>query len=281
VQQQSADQYAPQRARGAGRLVTKVFGGRTRLAEFYQEGCAKIRLPETFSPEMEAILINTSGGLTGGDVIEWSVAAADCTRLSITTQANEKIYKAAADTASVSTHITVGKDASVHWLPQETILFDRASLTRRLDVDLSETSEFLAVEAVLLGRKAMGEAVARGFFRDRWRVRRSGRLVHAEELRFDGEIERMTQSAGVLSGQVAFATLFYTGPLAEVLFPKLRACLDDTTGDANLWTGGASHWNGKLIARLVAPTGFALRKILTPAISVLRNGAPVPKVWNI
>jgi urease accessory protein len=281
VQQQPADRYAPQRARGAGRLVTKAFGGWTRLAEFYQEGCAKIRLPETFSPEMEAILINTSGGLTGGDVIEWSVAAAASTRLSVTTQANEKIYKASSGTASVSTHVTVGEDASVHWLPQETILFDQSSLTRRLDVDLSERSEFLAVEAVLLGRKAMGEAVANGFFRDRWRVRRGGQLIHAEEMKFEGEIEQLSQAAAVLSGQVAFATLFYTGPLAEVLFPKLRQCLDGTPGGASLWTGGASHWNGKLIARLVAPTGFDLRKILTPAISVLRNGAPVPKVWNI
>jgi urease accessory protein len=272
--QQRADEYAPQRARGAGRLVTKAFGGRTRLAELFQDGCSKIRLPETFSPEMEAILINTSGGLTGGDVIEWSVAASDSTHLSVTTQANEKIYKAAAGTASVSTHITVGRDASVHWLPQETILFDQSSLTRRLDVDLRENSEFLAVEAVLLGRKAMGEAVANGTFRDRWRVRRAGRLVHAEEMKFEGEIERLSQAAAVLSGQVAFATIFYTGPLAEMLFPKLRQCLDGTAG-------GGSFWNDKIIARLVAPTGFELRKILTPAISVLRNGAPVPKVWNI
>jgi urease accessory protein len=274
VHQQQVDQYAPQRARGAGRLITKAFGGRTRLAEFYQEGCAKIRLPETFSPEMEAILINTSGGLTGGDVIEWSVAAADSTSLSVTTQANEKIYKAAAGTASLSTRITVGESASIHWLPQETILFDQASLTRRLDVDLSENSEFLAVEAVILGRKAMGEAVAKGFFRDRWRIRRAGRLIHAEEMKFDGEIAQLSQAAAVLSGQVAFATLFYTGPRAEALFPKLRQCIEGTSG-------GASHWNGKLVARLTAPTGFDLRKILVPAISVLRNGAPVPKVWNI
>lgn len=219
-------------------------------------------------------MINTSGGLTGGDVIEWSVAAADSTRLSVTTQANEKIYKAAADTASVSTQIRVGENASVHWLPQETILFDNASLTRRLDVDLFDTSEFLAVEAVLLGRKAMGEAVRHGLFRDRWRIRRGGTLLHAEDMRFDGEIEALAQSAAVLSGQVAFATLFYTGPLAEALFPKLRDCLEGTSG-------GASFWNGKLIARLVAPDGFALRKILVPALSVLRNGAPVPKVWHI
>ena len=230
---------------------------------------------------MEAILINTSGGLTGGDVIEWSVAAADSTRLTVTTQANEKIYKAASDTASVSTDITVGDNASVHWLPQETIVFDQASLTRRLDVDLAESAEFLAVEAVLLGRKAMGEAVERGFFRDRWRVRRNGRLIHAEEMRFAGEIERMAEAAAVLSGQVAFATLFYTGPLGETLLPRLRDCLAGTPGGASSWTGGASHWNGKLIARIAAPTGFDLRKVLTPAISVLRNGSPVPKVWNI
>lgn len=230
---------------------------------------------------MEAILINTSGGLTGGDVIEWSVAAADSTRLTVTTQANEKIYKAASDTASVSTDITVGDNASVHWLPQETIVFDQASLTRRLDVDLAESAEFLAVEAVLLGRKAMGEAVERGFFRDRWRVRRNGRLIHAEEMRFAGEIERMAEAAAVLSGQVAFATLFYTGPLGETLLPRLRDCLAGTAGNSSSWTGGASHWNGKLIARIAAPTGFELRKVLTPAISVLRNGSPVPKVWNI
>lgn len=223
---------------------------------------------------MEAILINTSGGLTGGDVIEWSVAAAASTSLCVTTQANEKIYKASADTASVSTAIRVGEGASLHWLPQETILFDQSSLTRRLDVDLAADAEFLAVEAVLLGRKAMGEAVLGGFFRDRWRVRRSGRLIHAEEMRLDGEIARLSEAAAVLSGQVAFATLFYSGPLAEALLPHLRECLESSFG-------GVSAWNGKLVARLVAPTGYELRKILVPAISVLRKGAPVPKVWNI
>jgi urease accessory protein len=274
VQQQPADRYAPQRARGAGRLVTKAFGDRTRLAELYQEGCAKIRLPETFLPQMEAVLINTSGGLTGGDVIEWSVAAAASTSLSITTQANEKIYKASAGTASMTTRISVGENASLHWLPQETILFNRASLTRRLEIDLHETSECLAVEAVIFGRQAMGEAVEQGFFHDRWRIRRSGKLLHAEDMRFEGRLEQLARQAAVLSGQVACATLFYTGPQAETLFPRLRGCLDGSAG-------GASHWSDKIVARLVAPSGFDLRKRLVSAIAVLRNGAAVPKVWNI
>ena len=272
--QQPAEYHAPQRARGKGRLVTKAFAGRTRLAEFFQEGCAKIRLPETFSPDMEAILINTSGGLTGGDVIEWSVAAANSTRLTVTTQANEKVYKASADMACVTTRISVGKDAAVHWLPQETILFDRSALNRTLEIDLQATSEFLAVEAVLVGRQAMGERPSSGVFRDRWRIRREGRLLHAENLRLDGEIDRLLSLDATLGGQSAFATLIYVGPLAEGMLSKVRAALGSSMG-------GASHWQGKLLVRLVAQSGFELRKVLVPVITVLRNGAPVPKVWNI
>ncbi len=223
---------------------------------------------------MEAILINTSGGLTGGDVIEWSVAASASTRLTVTTQANEKVYKAAADTASVTTRISVGEQASVCWLPQETILFDRSALSRRLEVELQETSEFMAVEAVLMGRQAMGETLNRGRFQDRWRVRRAGCLIHAEEMRLDGEIDQLSVLPATFGSQSAFATILYVGPLAEALLPRVRNCLGDAPG-------GASHWQGKLVVRLIAANGYELRKLLVPVITVLRNGAPVPKVWNI
>ncbi|CAN7388947.1 urease accessory protein UreD [Pararhizobium sp. LjRoot238] len=269
---------APQRAWGKGRLVAKPFAGRTRLAEFYQEGCAKIRLPDTFDATMEAVLINSSGGLTGGDRMEWEFSAGEGTHLTLTTQACEKIYKASAGTAAVTATIAVGAGATVHWLPQETILFDRASLSRRLDVDIAEGGEFLAVEAILLGRKAMGEVMRTGLFQDCWRIRKGGVLLHAENLRLNGDVAALTQEAATLGGQVAFATLFYSGMDCEQQVEKLRALI----GGAN---GGISHYQvagqDKLIARLVAADGFALRKILIPVISHLRKGASVPKVWNL
>ncbi len=269
---------APQRAWGKGRLTAKPFAGRTRLAEFYQEGCAKIRLPDTFDATMEAVLINSSGGLTGGDHMEWEFSAGEATQLTLTTQACEKIYKASAGTAAVRAKISVGAGATVHWLPQETILFDRASLSRRLDVEIAEGGEFLAVEAILLGRKAMGEAMRTGLFQDCWRVRKGGILLHAENLRLSHDIAALTQETATLGGQVAFATLFYSGRDCERQLEKLRALI----GGAN---GGVSHYHvagqDKLIARLVAADGFALRKILIPVISHLRKGASVPKVWNL
>ncbi|MBP1861288.1 urease accessory protein UreD [Rhizobium herbae] len=269
---------APQRAWGKGRLVAKPFAGRTRLAEFYQEGCAKIRLPDTFDATMEAVLINSSGGLTGGDHMEWSFSAGEGTHLTLTTQACEKIYKASAGTAAVAAQISVAAGATVHWLPQETILFDRASLSRRLDVDIAEGAEFLAVEAVLLGRKAMGEAMREGLFQDCWRIRKNGALLHAENLRLSGDIAELTHETAVLGGQVAFATLFYTGADCEQQVDKLRGLIGGTDGGASYHQVAGED---KLIARLVAPDGFALRKILIPIISHLRKGASVPKVWNL
>lgn len=265
----------PQRARGAGRLAAKRQGGRTRLDVFYQDGCAKIRLPETFDGTMEAVLINTAGGLTGGDMLDWRFDAGEGTALTLTTQACEKIYKANGETtAMVETRITVGRGSRLDWLPQETILFDNASLTRRLEVELAPDAEFLAVEAVLMGRKAMGERMRTGLFRDRWRIRRAGKLIHAEETRLSGDIPDLAAREAVLAGNRAFATLVYCGPRAEALIEPLRAILGGASA-------GASHWQDKLIARIVAPDGFALRKILIPVISHLRHGASLPKVWTL
>lgn len=263
-----------QRAKGAGRLVAKPLDGRTRLAEFYQEGSAKIRLPDTFTPHMEAVLINTSGGLTGGDRITWDIDAGESTNLTVTTQACEKVYKSSGGVAEVQTRLIAGKNARLHWLPQETILFDNAWISRRLDVDLDEGAEFLGLEAVLLGRRAMGEAVQTGLFQDRWRVRRQGKLIHAEEARLGSDIEALGRQASVLDGAVAFATLLYCGAQIDAVLPKIRAVLDNKTA-------GASHWKDKLIVRLVAPDGLALRKMLIPVISLLRNGESMPKVWSL
>jgi urease accessory protein len=174
----------------------------------------------------------------------------------------------------MSASLQVAEGASLHWLPQETILFNQGALARTLEADLAYCAELIALEAILLGRKAMGEEVGYGSLRDRWRIRRNGRLVHAEDLNLSGEVSSIAARRSTLSGNLAFATLLYVGDRAEAIMPRLRALLQDSLA-------GASHWNGKLVVRLVAEDGFALRKILVPAISLLRNGKPPPKVWNI
>lgn len=264
----------PQRTKGVARLATKSVAGRTRLDIFYQESAAKIRMPESYDGRMEAVLINTSGGLTGGDRMSWQVDAGAGTNITVTTQACERIYKSAGGHAEVNTRLSVGTNAILHWLPQETILFNEGALKRSLDVDLHDTAEFIGLEAVLLGRKAMGEIVRSGLFRDRWRIRCNGALIHAEDICLSGDIEALTAKSPVLAGNQAFATILYCGTHAEALLPRIRALLGDAMA-------GASHFNGRLIIRLVASEGYELRKILIPVISLLRNGNSAPKVWNL
>ncbi|MDX0422735.1 urease accessory protein UreD [Sinorhizobium medicae] len=276
---EAAAAIAPQRAWGRGRLVAKTGGGRTRIAGLYQEGCAKIRLPRTFDASMEAVLINSSGGVTGGDRLAWEFEAGEGTNLTLTTQACEKVYKASVDTAVVATRISVAARGHVDWLPQESILFDRSALSRSLEVDLAPDASFLALEAVLIGRKAMGETVRSGLFRDHWRIRSGGALVHAENLALAGDIAALGSRRAVLDGAVAFATLVYVAPDCEALLPRLRTTLAEHA------LSGVSHFavNGrdKIVARVVAADGFALRKILIPLISHLRKGASVPRVWTL
>jgi urease accessory protein len=264
----------PQRAKGTAHLATKLSAGKTRLDTFYQEGCAKFRMPESFDGSMEAVMINTSGGLTGGDRLNWQINAAAGTSLTVTTQACERIYRSSGDVAGVANRLTVGKGARLHWLPQETILFDQSALDRSLEIDLADGAELVALEAVLLGRKAMGESFREGTFRDRWRVRQSGKLFHAENLVFEGPVGEIAATSASLASSSAFATLLYIGPLAESLIDPLRALIGERLA-------GASQWDGKLVVRMVATDGFELRKLLIPVISLLRNGLAPPKVWSL
>jgi urease accessory protein len=264
----------PQRTKGTARLVTKSIAQKTGLDILFQESAAKIRIPQSHDGRMEAVLINTSGGLTGGDRIAWQIEAGAGTHVTVTTQACERVYKSSGGHAEVATTLKADAHATLHWLPQETILFDRGALRRTLAVELDDTAEFIGLEAVLIGRKAMGEIVGTGLFRDRWRIRRGGRLLHAEDVCLSGNLGTLVAGSPVLGGNLAFATLLYVGRRAEQLLPGLRDLIGGTPA-------GVSLWNGKLMVRLVAPEGYDLRKTLIPAISLLRNGQPAPKVWNL
>lgn len=252
-----------QRAEGSVLLRTGLHG----LVRMREAGSAKVRFP--FGGN-EAILINTSGGLAGGDRLSLDIGVERAARLSVTTQAAERVYRTLGPAAEVDVSLTAATGAILHWLPQEMILFDGAALTRRIDVDLSAGARFLAAESVVLGRLAMGETVTHACLRDRWRIRRDDQVIFADDLAFDGT-PPATRAA--LGDALAFATILLVDDVAETRLDAVRHAIGAS--------GGASAWNGKLVARLAARDGFELRKALIPALSVLAQGVPLPKVWSL
>ncbi len=263
-----------QRTRGEAVVGFRSDLGRTVLDRLRQDGAAKLRLPRLSPGEpAQAVLINTAGGLTGGDRFRIRIDLGQGARALVTTQACEKIYRSRGDTAEISTRISIGRDARLDWLPQETILFDHARLARSLDVDLAEGASLLALEAVIFGRTAMAETVSAGSFHDRWRVRREGKLVFADDLRLGGDLGRLLARPAVLGGCRATATLLYVAADAEALLDRARAAISEA--------GGVSAWSGKLVARLAASDGFALRRTITALAAILLGGAELPKVWHL
>jgi urease accessory protein len=268
----SVDPPRLQRARGEGRIVALRRGERTEIASLYQDGCAKIRLPRTHNDTLQAVLMNTAGGLTDGDHIRWSARAGEGARLTLTTPTCERIYRSLGEAARTETTLTAEAGAHIDWLPQETILFEAGHLDRRLDIDLAASATLTAVEAVLIGRQAMGEAAPTARLRDNWRIRRDGKLIHAEATTLSADPRERT-SLSLLAGALAFATVLHISPSAERLLVGVRALLPET--------GGASVIEDRLTVRLLAPTGLALRRALAPIIGLLSPAGSVPRLWSL
>ena len=185
---QSAAIFAANRARGAVRFDVSGIDGVTRRRELHEAGSLRVRFPSPEDAGLSAVLVNTAGGIAGGDRFDIDIAATCDARLTVTTAAAEKIYRA--DGAPAELNVTLKAEGRSHlsWLPQETILFDRTRIHRRFEIDLAETASLLLCEIVVFGRLAMGERILTGEFVDRWRLRRGGRLVFAENIRLDGDI---------------------------------------------------------------------------------------------
>ncbi|MBX3567950.1 MAG: urease accessory protein UreD [Rhizobiaceae bacterium] len=277
IHAQTVEKLASQRVHADADLVVGVVAGRTRLRRLHQRGAAKIRLPRLGCDPLEAVLINTAGGLTGGDRIGWRVAVGDGAAAVVTTQASEKVYRAAVGRAEVEVRLDVASGARLAWLPQETIVFDRASFRRHLDVELAADARLLLAETTVFGRTAMGERVRQGLFRDRWRVRVGGGLVHAEDFAIGPDVETQLGWTATLGGAAAMATVLLISSGVEALVDPARAIIGDE-GGVSAWTVAGS---GKLLARLYAVDSYLLRKRLMPLLALLNEGAALPKAWSL
>ncbi|MFA5120342.1 urease accessory protein UreD [Zavarzinia sp.] len=266
-------------ARAEGRLALSFRrrGEITALGDLYQQGCAKARFPKVEAGAMTcAVTLNTAGGLTGGDRIDTAVTWEDGAAATIASQAAERAYRAIGPLpARLTTRLDIRAGANAEWLPQETILFDDCAIARDLRIELAPDASFTGIEQVVFGRTARGETVRRGSFRDAWRLSRGGRLVHADVLSLEGDMQARLDRAAVGQGARAIAALVHAAPERGDKLAELRNAL----GPFPLW--GASEFDGIIVARLLAPTGADLRPMVIAALAVLRDHRPLPRVWQI
>jgi urease accessory protein len=238
----------------------------------HEAGSLRVRCPGAPAQELEAVIINTAGGIAGGDRFDLEIAAGQDTRLVVTTAAAEKVYRTLGPYALIDVKLDVAQGAALAWLPQETILFDRARLSRSIEVDLAPDAQLFLAEAIVFGRTGMGEMVEQGALFDRWRVRQGGKLIYAEGVRLDGAIaQRLAEAAGAKSG-IAIGTVLIV-PGNDDTVQAVRALQDHFVGEV-----GTSAWNGIAAVRLCAADGAALRHDLVHVMTAVRGS--LPRIWT-
>lgn len=263
---------ALQRSHGDAVVRLALVDGRTRLRTLRQAGSAKAILPQVAGEAPEVMFLNTSGGLTGGDRLNYSLTLGPGARAVGTTQTAERAYFAETGVARVEVAHAVGAGGWLDWLPQETILFQRASLDRRTVIDLAPGAGCLILEAVVLGRAAMGETVTEVAFRDTRLIRREGRPVLLEPLHLTDAA--LTAGPATLGSARAFASIALIAPQAADLLAATRATLTEPGVES-----AASAFDGKLTLRMLAADGWPLRRQIARTLAALRPG-PLPRVWQ-
>ncbi|MCK1325586.1 MULTISPECIES: urease accessory protein UreD [unclassified Bradyrhizobium] len=259
------------RARGAVRFDVHARDGVTRRGILHESGSLRVRFPSPEDEGLSGVFVNTAGGVAGGDRFDIEIAAADGSKLTLTTAAAEKVYRAPGQAAELNIALNVAAGAHLGWLPQETILFDRARVRRRFDIDLDATASLLLCEIVVFGRTAMGERMEQGEFVDRWRLRRGGKLVFAETVRLDGNIGAKLARSAVARGGAAIGTALIV-PGDEALIERIREASESFASEV-----GISAWNGFAMARFCAQDAARLRADMMTVLA--RTGAALPRLW--
>ncbi|MBO1903323.1 urease accessory protein UreD [Microvirga sp. 3-52] len=267
---------SPQRQRAVGRVAFSAarLSSRTRPMQIEESGSMRIRLPKGEGSGLDAVLVNTAGGIACGDRFSVGIEARSGAAVTVATPAAEKVYRSDGPVAELAVNLRLEAGTRLDWLPQETILFDRARLRRKLTAEMPDDASLTMFEAVVFGREARAEHIAKGLFEDCWRIRRGGRLVYADTLRLGGSIADLLQKPSVGKGARAFATLIHVAPDAEARLETVRESISSINGcDA-----AASAWNGLLAVRFCAMKVEALRAAAVPFLLAFRR-EPLPRVW--
>jgi urease accessory protein len=270
-----------QRASGAGRIVLRGSDRGTEVVNVYQKFPTRVMLPTIGDGSVkEVVAINASGGIAGGDRLELEVTALGNSLVAVTSQAAEKVYRALDQPAQVFTKLTVRDAAKLAWLPQETIIFNSARVHRQIEIDLCIGTELMALEWLVLGRTAHSEKVVQGDIRDRWLVKREGRLVWADSFLIAEETFPHLRRKALLSSYNAIGTFLYFGPHLDRRLEMLREVAQSFACKC-----AATMVSGLIVVRLAAEASSDLRIALICMLEQFgreANPGPfrVPKMWS-
>ena len=260
------------RAEGRVRARFSASQGITKISHLYESGGYRLKFPR--GTRCEAVLVNTGGGMVGGDELALSLQADEDAEFVLTTQSAEKLYRTESEPAKISISLKLDARAHIEWVPQETILFSGARLSRKFMVDMARDASLLIFESTVFGRIAMGEVISDGLFRDHWRIHRDQKLIYADDVKLQDDMAALLDRKAIGNGARAVATCLYIAPDAEARLQDARGAIRDAACEC-----AASAWNGMMVLRFVSADPVALRRSAVAFLNRFRN-TDLPRVWQ-
>lgn len=269
------DPLASVRSRGVLALSAHLQDGVTRRQLVREDGALRMRFPNEAPGRLNAVVVNVAGGMAGGDVYDCAFTAQAGANLAVTSAAAEKVYRALGAPTRSDVRLRADGGSCLLYAPQEAILFDRVRIVRRYEIDVVSDARLLAVDAVILGRTAMGENVNSLVWSDTWRLRRDGKLIWADATRIEGDAQDLLAAPATGSGARAFGTLLYAAPDAAHRIEALR----DVLQSVKECEAAVTFFEGLLVARFIAHDGHRLRAAIIDAMTSLPGGG-LPRSWS-
>lgn len=255
----------------------------TILAERRHRG--PLRVQKALHPEgpgvCHAIVLHPPSGIAGGDRLEISVDVGAEAHALLTTPGAGKWYRSAAPWASQTLSFEVGANATLEWLPQESIIFDGALADMQSRIRLTAGARYLGWEVLCLGRRASNESFAHGELKLNSRIEQDGKLLWLEQGRLKGGSPLLNSPVG-LAGYTVCGTLMAAG---EKISPALLAACRAVASSEKGAQQGLTALPQLLVARYLGHSSEAARawfvalwRLLRPAL--LGREAQAPRIWN-
>lgn len=255
----------------------------TRMNKAHHYGPLRVQRP--FYPEgregcCHVYILHPPGGIASGDELNIDVNVEQNTQVLLTTPAANKLYRADSNGVAWSqhTHLKVANNASLEWLPQETLAFDGSRGEQTIIIDLEDNAKCLGWEILGLGRPASELPFASGQLKQSFQIRRNARPLWIERQSIDPQHPRFLGKWGQ-GGATVHATLWAVG-LSDP--DEAISALREDIIAANHWA--VTYRRGVLLLRYLGGERNQAWDLFQQARHILRprlvaQPAITPRIW--
>lgn len=261
-------------------------GEKTVLATRRHDGPLVVQKPlyQEGPAVCQAIIVHPPAGIAGGDELDVRIDAAPDAHALVTTPGAAKWYRSAGRWAEQRIRLNVAPDATLEWLPQETIVYRGALARSAIDIVLAPQARFIGWDIVCFGRTGAGERFSGGTWRARTRLFIGDRLAWLEQARIGdsdiGDDRRALESPVALGALPVAGTLLV---VARGLDAALVTALRVITAERG--AGAVTRLPDLLVARYRGDSGEAARGYFGRLWGTLRpplvgRAASAPRIWR-